>query len=40
MYYYDVQSYEEMKAEIKAQRPVLKASEHVVADRLVGSLFH
>ena len=35
MYYYDVQSYEESKADVKARRAALKASGHVVADKLV-----
>ena len=29
-----------MKADVKAQRPAMNASGHVVADRLVGSIFH
>ena len=33
-------SYEEIKVDVKARRPALKASGYVVADRLVGSLFH
>ena len=33
-------SYEEIKADDKARRPALKASRHVVGDKLVGSLFH
>ena len=33
-------SNEEIKAEVKARRPALKASGHVVAGRFVGSLFH
>ena len=33
-------SYEEIKPEVKARRPALKASGHVVTDRLAGSLFH
>ena len=39
-YYYDVQSYDESNVDIKARKPALKASGHVLADRLVGSLFH
>ena len=33
-------SHEEIKADVKARRPALKVSGHVVADRPVGSLFH
>ena len=31
---------EEIKADVKARRPARKASGHVVADRLVWSLYH
>jgi len=37
------QAHEEIKAikaDVKARRPSQKASVHMVADRLVGSLFH
>ena len=34
-FFYDVQSYEEIKADVKARRPVLKASGHVVAGALL-----